>query len=210
LRPATLRRRLAAISWQHQEHGRSSPCRAALVRASLADIERVSTLAIDHRTPISLPNLRRLLGALPNTRIGLRDRAMLSLAFAAALGRGELVQLDYDQVRTTGSQLLIAPTEASPVRSIPAARDSRLCPVRAHLAWLDASGITDGPLYRPIDRHGRVLERRLTDRAVGLIVERAADQAELADDAISADSLRLGGAALHYLGLTVDDLAAGS
>jgi len=37
---------------------------------------------------------------------------------------------------------------------------------------LTASDIREGPAFRPVDRHGSLGERRLSDRAVALIVKR--------------------------------------
>lgn len=158
--------------------------------------------------PISLPNLRRLLTAVPDNLNGLRDRAIMSLSFAAALGRGELVQLNAEQLMATPGQLVIEHSAGRPRTKLPRVRDALLCPVRAHESWIAASDIAKGPLYRPVDRHGRVLERRLSDRAVGLIVARAAEHAGLPADEVSADSLRLGGAAFGALGLSLDDIPA--
>lgn len=208
LRPSTLRRRLAAITWQHRERRRPSPCSSTLVLAALRDVEQLSELAVDKRVPISLSNLRRLLAALPDTLNGTRDRAIISLSFAAALRRSELIRLNAEHVATAEDCLIATLSDGSPPIEIPRARTSPVCPVNAHEEWVATAGIVEGPLYRPVDRHGRVLERRLTDRSVGLIVTRAAERAGLTPAVISADSLRLGGAAFAALGLGFDDVAA--
>jgi hypothetical protein len=44
------------------------------------------------------------------------------------------------------------------------------CPVRALENRLSAARIEDGPVFRPVDRHGRVLVGRLSGEAVSLIV----------------------------------------
>jgi integrase len=44
------------------------------------------------------------------------------------------------------------------------------CPVRALQTWLSAARIEDGPIFRPVDRHGRVSVGRLSGEAVSLIV----------------------------------------
>jgi integrase len=58
--------------------------------------------------------------------------------------------------------------------------------------WLDRAGITSGPVFRPIDRHGTMAERRLSDQAVALIVKRAATSAGLDASGLSGHSLRAG------------------
>jgi hypothetical protein len=37
---------------------------------------------------------------------------------------------------------------------VPYGSDPATCPVRAQRAWLEEAGITDGPIFRRIDRHG--------------------------------------------------------
>jgi hypothetical protein len=55
-----------------------------------------------------------------------------------------------------------------------------LKPVAAVREWLAAAGITEGPVFRPINRAGRVRgDARLTDRSVADIVKRYAALAGL-------------------------------
>lgn len=65
-------------------------------------------------------------------------------------------------------------------------------PVRSYQAWLQASGITSGPIFRPINRHGQVRPTRLFDKAVALIVKRTATAAGLDATQFAGHSLRAG------------------
>lgn len=65
-------------------------------------------------------------------------------------------------------------------------------PGTALRAWLDASGITAGPLFRAVDRHGNLAGRRLSDRAVAEVVKRTARAAGLDATRYSGHSLRAG------------------
>lgn len=80
-------------------------------------------------------------------------------------------------------------TEGFPYGSNPAT-----CPVRALKAWLEASGIDTGALFRPIDRHGRLHPTRLSDRAVAEVVKRRAAAAGLDPRQYAGHSLRSGSA----------------
>ena len=75
---------------------------------------------------------------------------------------------------------------------IPPGSAPHLCAVRAWLAWSTAAPLADGPAFRPIDRHGNVGTTRLSDRAVTIVVRRAAERAGLDSTAYSGRSLRLG------------------
>ena len=59
-------------------------------------------------------------------------------------------------------------------------------------AWRAAAGIDDGPVFRPVDRHGRVGGARLSGTAVALIVKRAAARVGLDPDQFAGHSLRAG------------------
>ena len=50
---------------------------------------------------------------------------------------------------------------------------SDACPVRALRAWLEASGITSGAVFRPVAVGSRLIPERLSDRAVALVVKRS-------------------------------------
>jgi len=59
-------------------------------------------------------------------------------------------------------------------------RGHRACPVKAVKAWLSAAGITEGPLFRPVAKGGRLSNQRLTDKRVCDIVKRR-DGSAIAD-----------------------------
>jgi hypothetical protein len=59
-----------------------------------------------------------------------------------------------------------------PLETIGIARGSAACPVRAVKAWLQAAGITEGAIFRPVP--GEAAAERLRPRAVANIVKRYA------------------------------------
>jgi integrase len=67
-----------------------------------------------------------------------------------------------------------------------------MCPVRALQAWLEAAGITEGALFRSINRHGQMQPGRLSDQAVAIVVKRAAEGAGLDPAQFAGHSLRSG------------------
>jgi integrase len=69
---------------------------------------------------------------------------------------------------------------------------TKLCPVAALRVWLELSQISRGPIFREVDRHGRVGQTALTDRAVADIVKRAVVRAGLDPLQFSGHSLRAG------------------
>jgi integrase len=89
------------------------------------------------------------------------------------------------------------------ILGVPFGSHAETCPVRAMRAWLDASGITAGPVFRRVDRHGRIGEAPMTGHGIALIVKRAVFRSALADghdlktayalaDTVGGHSLRAG------------------
>jgi integrase len=71
-------------------------------------------------------------------------------------------------------------------------RGSVACPVEALKAWRAAASLTEGPLFRPVNKAGRVSAERLTDQSVALIVKAHAERAGLDPKLFSGHSLRAG------------------
>ncbi len=67
-----------------------------------------------------------------------------------------------------------------------------LCPVLALEAWLLASVITTGPVFRGVTRHGRLQAERLTDQVVASVVKARSASAGLDPKKYSGHSLRAG------------------
>ncbi len=49
---------------------------------------------------------------------------------------------------------------------------TRWCPVTALNDWLGRSGIENGPVFRRVDRHGNLINGRLSGEAVSLVSAR--------------------------------------
>src|SRR5205085_7243810 len=116
--------------------------------------------------------------------------------FSSAMRRSELVALDRCDVTETDDGLIITMTRSKTDQEgegrqigIPYGSNPTTCPFRALRAWLEHSGIEDGPLFRPIDRHGHLSTERLSDRAVAIIIKRAAEAAGLDPKQVAGHSL---------------------
>ena len=66
------------------------------------------------------------------------------------------------------------------------------CPVRALRRWLKESHVKSGPLFRAINRHGRISSRGLNRASVGWILKRAAQRAGMKTRPLGGHSLRAG------------------
>ena len=200
LKTSTLQRRLAAIAQAHRLKGHASPTEDAAFRAVWRGIRRAKGTAQVGKAALLTNDVRALVLVLDLEKpIGVRDRALLLLGFAGAFRRSELVALDVGDVQTTRDGLVVTIRRSKTDQlgegakiGIPRGRHAGTCPVRALAAWLERAGIAAGPIFRGVDRHGRILPGRLTDRAVALIVQRTAASAGLDPAQFAGHSLRAG------------------
>ena len=124
---------------------------------------------------------------------------MLLLGFGAALRRSELVALtlaDVTAVPGRGVQLRIrrSKTDQEAEGAVVAVPEGRQLTPLFHLrAWLAVSGITTGPVFRPLWKGSRrVRDTRLSDHAVARILQARVRAAGLDPTRYGGHSLRAG------------------
>lgn len=197
-RVATIEVKLAAIHHRHEVSALPDPTREPAVRTIMDGIRRTLGTASDKKEPAALDVLRPMVAALSDDLAGTRNRALLLVGFAGAFRRSELVALDLADVKLQGASVRIqirrskTDQEGAGAAKVIPRLDDELCPVRALVAWLGASGITTGALFRPIDRWGKLRSSRLTGHAVATIIKAAAEAAGLDPAQFSGHSLRAG------------------
>jgi site-specific recombinase XerD len=197
MKPSTLQRRLAAIAVAHKAAGYESPTSHEVVRSVLAGTRRRLGVAQAQKQALGVDDVRSMVAELgDDSTIDVRDRALLLVGFAGALRRSELVALDVADVAFEKQGVVLAlrrsktNQEGNDERiAIPYGSDCATCPVRALQAWLEL--VTDGPLFRRIDRHGNV-GARLSDHSVALVVKTLANVAGLDAAKVAGHSLRSG------------------
>jgi site-specific recombinase XerD len=197
LRPSTLGRRLAAIQYAHQYAGVEPPTTAETVKATLRGIRRTLGAARNSKAPATAARAKAMARSVPDSLIGIRDRAILLLGFAGAFRRSELVALDVIDIEPSDEGLRIyvrrsktdQEGEGAIVAIAPGTTD---CPALALLSWLSAAGIAEGAVFRSINRAGKVSRTRLSDRSVANIVKTYAGRVGLDARTFSAHSLRSG------------------
>jgi len=197
LKPSTIERRCAAIRYAHKAAGHEPPTGAEGVKAVLRGIRRSKGVKPVRKAPADAAAIGAMLERLPATLAGIRDRALLLIGLSAALRRSELVDLKVKDVERRGAGVILhirrsKTDQEGRGHQIPVPNGRTLKPVAALDAWLAASQICDGPIFREIDRHGRVGQAALSGRSVARIVKRAARAAGLDERTFSGHSLRAG------------------
>ena len=198
--PATLDRRRAAIRLMHMGAKVASPHDALEVDEVLRGIRRAWKQPPRQKAPAIDAEVQRLADAVePQTRQGMRDRALVLLGFAGALRRSELVAFDVEHLEQhpEGLTLKIASSKTDQegegqTIAIPRVPDSVYCPVQAVLDWVVVAEITSGALFRRMYRGDTVGRARLTDQSVALVIKRLALQGGLDPARYAGHSLRSG------------------
>jgi len=198
LKVATIVRRLSSISKAHDAVAAVNPTRTTLVRATLRGLKRSRGTAQRQARPLLKEELFDVLEAMGDGLKDVRDRALLLIGFAGGFRRSELVAIDVEDVETVRQGIIIHlrrsktdQVSAGRQIGIPLGR-SRWCPVTALEEWLSRAGITDGPIFRRVDRHSRVHNERLSGEAVSLGLKSRMEAAGFEADGFSGHSLRAG------------------
>jgi integrase len=198
---ASLRLRLVAIAEAHRLQGHNLDTRHPAIRDTWAGIRRAHGTAPTQKAAATSEIVRDLVRAAGQGAglRGMRDKALVLIGFAAALRRSELVALDIDdiQFRAEGVVLRLRRSKtdqegAGAEVAIPHGAAELTCPVRALQAWLEAAGITAGPVFVSITKAGRATPSRLSDRDVARVVKRLAELAGHDPAAFAGHSLRAG------------------
>jgi integrase len=214
--PSTIGRRLAAISQAHQAagYGENNPVKSPGVRETHKGIRR----SIQHRprkaTPIRSSDLRAYFGTLQGNLRNIQARTILTWGLAGAFRRSELVGLNVEDLEATdeGYRVTVWGSKTDQegrgqVKAIVYGKHPETCPVLAMRAWLDATGVSKGPIFRTVWPGGQVDNRRLHPVTVSRIVKRAAETLGKDPSEFSGHSLRRGfvteaakaGAGLHAI-----------
>lgn len=193
---ATISRRCAAINYMHGTADRESPTKARLVAATLKGIRRSIGVAKTQKAPATASKIAAMAAGCGDDLRGLRDRALLLLGFAGAFRRSELVALTAEDLaeEAAGMRVTIrrSKTDKDGAGAVVAiARGQHACPVEAVKAWLTASGIKGGPIFRGI-RNGRLMTGALSCKQAALVVKGHAAAAGLNPDEYAGHSLRAG------------------
>lgn len=197
LSAATLSRRLVSVGKAHTSQNLKSPTKADLVKATLKGIRRTYGSVQRQVAPAIKEDVLAMVNGLIGLK-GIRDRAMLLIGFAGAFRRSELVSLTVENVEFAKQGLLIhlirSKTDQDGLGrkiAIPYARGS-VCAVNALQAWLEASGINSGLIFRGVSRYGNVSECGITAQSIALVVKQRAQAVGLDSRKYSGHSLRAG------------------
>jgi integrase len=162
-------------------------------------IRRTKGTAPAQKAAALTDDIRAMVDATDAGTIGARDRALVLLGFAGAFRRSELIGLDVedcvfgkDGLTVTLRRSKTDQAGAGRKVGIPYGSNPDTCPVRMVQAWIEQAGLTAGPVFRSISRHGRVQPGRLCGIDVARVVKKLAERAQLDAAKYAGHSLRAG------------------
>ncbi|HDS0927403.1 TPA: site-specific integrase [Pseudomonas putida] len=203
----TLRVNLAALARWHQQSGFADPTKAPRVRDTLKGIQALHPQPIKQAEALAVNELERciaqlgeeLAGSAPAVRLrAARDQALILLGFWRAFRSDELCRLRIEHIRLRkeqGLELFLSSSKSDRsnrgrVVKVPALK--RLCPVAAYEVWLNESGLTEGALFRSIDRWGHIEEHALHPNSLSRMLRQIFLRSGVDPEGYSAHSLRRG------------------
>lgn len=195
----TLIHRIAVLSKAHQLRELKNPCQDPKVRELLAKTRRAygkRGALPQKKDALTKDPLMAILDTCDETLRGMRDRALLLFAWASGgRRRSEVVGATMKNLRRQGPASFTYTLVYSKSNQTAADRPENVKPLEgiageALQAWLAASGIQEGTIFRQV-RKGGYLGEPLSPAAVREIVRERAKLAGLAE-VFSAHSLRSG------------------
>lgn len=209
--PNTVRRRLSSWSTLTGWRGLKGKFNAPGLRSAIKLAVRASVRprARKSRKAVTADILSALLKACAGDRlVDIRDRAILLTAFASGgRRRSEIASLRVEQLvkedavpvdpkEPDGAKLPCIKIQLGRTKTTEADADAVVLlvgrPVTALQEWLQRAQITDGAVFRGIDRWSHLDRRALTPQAVNLVLKRRIADAGLDPALFSAHGLRSG------------------
>lgn len=208
----TLRQRLAALARWHIEQGFVDPTKAPVVRKVLKGIQTLHPSVEKQAEPLQLTGLSQVDDWLDTAIVAARergdpadelrhrrDRPFILLGFWRGFRGDELIRVQVEHLRLVPGEGMTCflprckgdRQAAGTTYKVPA--PSRLCPVTATAEWTTAANLTQGPLFRGVDRWGRISEASLHPNSLIPLLRHLLTAAGLPDvEGYSSHSLRRG------------------
>ncbi|MDD2047749.1 site-specific integrase [Pseudomonas putida] len=193
----TVSHRLAVLAKWHRLNEWENPCEASAVKTLLREARKVQTrqgVTLRKRTAVVLEPLQAMLATCTDGMRGIRDRALLLLAWSGGgRRRSEVIGLQVEDLRRLDTDTWLYALGATKTDTGGVRREKPLRGPAAQAlnAWLAAAPASSGPLFRRLYKGGRVGTVGLSGDQVARIVKRRAQLAGLEGD-WAAHSLRSG------------------
>lgn len=197
-RISTVKRALYAIKFAHRYADLDCSIEHSAVQLAIRRAARNWPARPRQKLGLTAPLLKLIVKTCPNTLVGTRNAAILSVGYDTLCRSSELVamQLEHLDRDADGNVVLLVPrSKADPFGE---GRIAHLSPATADLLnrWLRGANLMDGPMFRGLHT-GKVSDQALTTCSIRRLVKSAAAGAGLSRETVaglSGHSMRIGAA----------------
>jgi site-specific recombinase XerD len=213
IKNSTIRRKVCSISAVHRLLNHIDPTKHPEVQITLRKISRQLGSRFDQAYPVTRELLDKLLAVCREDIRGLRNKALLLLAYDSMRRRSELISLRIDDINWQPNRNCCILLRRSKTDQHGAGKWIHLTSetTQAIKCWLDAVNLTDGLILRGIKPGGHVTSS-LCESQIPRIYKSIAKRASLNQEVISGisgHSMRVGGAQdLLRLGASLPQIMA--
>jgi site-specific recombinase XerD len=198
IKTSTIRRKVASISSVHRLSGYNDPTKHSEVKITLRKISRHLGCRFNQAYPVTRLVLDQLIKACSQNLRGLRNKALLLIAYDSLRRRSELVSLRISDIEWLPCQTCSILLRKSKTDQLGTGQWVHLSTetTTALRQWISESKIADGYLLRGVHPSGEITAS-LCESRIPRIYKSLAKRAGLSEEAISGisgHSMRVGGA----------------
>ncbi len=192
-KPASVRRYVASVAHLHRAAGLADPTKAGAVKLALKRLGRQHGSRQEQAAPLGEMAVERVLATTGDSLIDRRDLALLLVARDMLARRSEVVALQVADLTfgDDGSATVLVRRSKTDQAGEGAMLWLSPRTTAALRRWLDGAGITEGAVFRSVDR-GSHTGAPLDPGDVARVFKKLAGRAGLEPEAISGHSARVG------------------
>ena len=200
---STLKRRLVSIGMVHKLKGHYLDTKHPVIIENIMGIKRRKGSIQKGKKPLLINSLKLIIKVINEQKKEkikkLRDKSIILIGFSGGFRRNEIVSLNYEDLEFVSEGLKIAIRRSKTdqfgegtIKALPYFDNSEYCPVITLKQWLEVSKINSGPVFRRFSKGSKLLEHRLTDQTVALLIKGYLNLAGIDSKNYSGHSLRSG------------------
>jgi len=200
---STLKRRLVSIGMVHKLKGHYLDTKHPVIIENIMGIKRRKGSIQNGKKPLLINSLKLIIKVINEQKKEkikkLRDKSIILIGFSGGFRRNEIVTLNYEDLEFVSEGLKIAIRRSKTdqfgegsIKALPYFDNSEYCPVITLKQWLEVSKINSGPVFRRFSKGSKLLEHRLTDQTVALLIKEYLNLAGIDSKNYSGHSLRSG------------------
>ena len=203
IKMSTLKRRLVSIGVIHKLKGHYLDTKHPIIIENIMGIKRRKGSIQKGKKPLLINSLKMIINVIDEYNkldiVKLRDRSIILMGFSGGFRRSEIVSLNYDDLDFVSEGLKINLKRSKTdqfgegsVKGLPYFDNTKYCPVLSLKNWIQVSNINSGPLFRRFSKSSKLLENRLSDQTIALLIKKYLKLAGIENKNFSGHSLRSG------------------